>query len=237
MRQRITFIGSGTPDPQLLTVRAVDALRATRAIVTDPETEVLAHAWMTPDTSLSFAQRLRRIRDVLKRHPELVRLIGGDPVVDGVLANELDALQGDAQLAVVPGITSAANAAAYTGISLTGSRVREVRVVEAADPEVAWHGSRRETLVVKGAGRSLDGVFEALAASGRDGSTPFRIVCGAGGPDQRTYDGTLAEFRPTLAAAQLTSDSVLFVGDAVHHGAPWFEQLPLFGWRVLMPRT
>lgn len=244
MRQRITFIGSGTPDPQLLTVRAVDALRATRAIVTDPETEVLAHAWMTPgtelvvlDTSLSFAQRLRRIRDVLKRHPELVRLIGGDPVVDGVLANELDALQGDAQLAVVPGITSAANAAAYTGISLTGSRVREVRVVEAADPEVAWHGSRRETLVVKGAGRSLDGVFEALAASGRDGSTPFRIVCGAGGPDQRTYDGTLAEFRPTLATAQLTSDSVLFVGDAVHHGAPWFEQLPLFGWRVLMPRT
>lgn len=244
MRDRITFVGSGTPDPQLLTVRAVDALRSTPAIVADAEAEVLARAWMAPgtelvllDVELSFAQRMRRIKEVLKRQHEIVRLIGGDPVVDGVLANELDALETVAQLAVVPGITSAANAAAFSGISLTGSRVREVRVVEASDPDVAWAGSPRETLVVKGAGRQLERVFAALVQAGRDAGTPFRIVCGAGGPDQRTLVGTLEEYATILESATLTADSVLFVGDAVRHGSNWFECLPLFGWRVLVPRT
>jgi len=244
MRKRITFVGSGTPDPQLLTVRAVEALRAARIIVADAEAETLARAWMTADAELvlldvdlSFAQRMRRIKDELHRQPELVRLVGGDPVVDGVLANELEALAEIAQLAVVPGITSAANAAAFAGISLTGKRARELRVVEAGDPDADWAGRTRETLVVKGAGRGLERVFTELVASGRDASTPFRIVCGAGSPDQRTVSGTLAEYAQVLASTEITADSVLFVGEIVRHGSEWFEQLPLFGWRVLVPRT
>jgi uroporphyrinogen III methyltransferase/synthase len=244
MRKRITFVGSGTPDPQLLTMRAIDAIRAARTIVADAEAEVLAQAWMAPDTrvvlldvDLSFAQRMRLIKDELAAHPDLVRLIGGDPVVDGVLANELEALAAVAHLAVVPGITSAANAAAYSGISLTGNRARELRVVEADDPGVEWAGRARETLVVKGAGRNLEHVFESLVASGRELTTPFRIVCGGGSPDQRTSSGTLGEYREVLQRMQTTADSVLFVGEIVRHGNEWFERLPLFGWRVLVPRT
>lgn len=244
MRKRITFVGSGTPDPQLLTVRAVDALRAARVIVADAEAECLATAWMSADAelvlldvSLSFAQRMRRIKDELKRQPELVRLIGGDPVVDGVLANELEALSEIAQLAVVPGITSAANAAAFAGLSLTGNRARELRIVEASDPDADWSGGPRETLIVKGAGRSMERVFASLLAAGRDAATPFRIVCGSGTPDQRTCSGTIGEHAALLEAQPPTADSVLFVGEIVRHGADWFEQLPLFGWRVLVPRT
>lgn len=244
MRKRITFVGSGTPDPQLLTVRAAHAIQEARIIVADAEAESLAQAWMHSDAELillglelSFAQRMRQIKDVLQRSPELVRLIGGDPVVDGVLANELEALAGVAQLAVVPGITSAANAAAFAGVSLTGNRARELRVVEASDPDVDWSGRSRETLVVKSAGRGMAPVFKALIAAGRDLTTPFRIVCGAGTPDQTTRTGTLADYSTVLQTSQLTTDSVLFVGDVVQHGADWFEQLPLLGWRVLVPRT
>jgi len=244
MRKRITFVGSGTPDPQLLTVRAVEALRSAQVIVADAEAECLAQAWMGPrselvllDVNLSFAQRMRRIKDELKSHPELVRLIGGDPVVDGVLANELEALAESAQVAVVPGITSTANAAAFAGISLTGKRARELRIVEANDPDVDWSGHPRETLVVKGAGRNMEHVFASLVAAGRDAATPFRIVCAAGSPDQRTSGGTLAEYAEVLRSSPLTADSVLFVGEIVRCGADWFEHLPLFGWRVLVPRT
>lgn len=244
MRKRITFVGSGTPDPQLLTVRAVEVLRTAQMIVADAEAEHLARAWMTGDAQLvlldaqtSFAHRMRRIKDELKRHPELVRLIGGDPVVDGVLANELEALAESAQVVVVPGITSAANAAAFAGVSLTGNRARELRIVEADDPDVDWTGRPRETLVVKGAGRNMEHVFISLVAAGRDASTPFRIVCASGSPDQRTAGGTLAEYPAVLRSQPLTADSVLFVGEIVRHGADWFEHLPLFGWRVLVPRT
>lgn len=244
MRKRITFVGSGTPDPRLLTVRAVEVLRAAQVIVADAEAEALAHAWMSPhtelvllDVNLSFAQRMRRIKDELKRHAEVVRLIGGDPVVDGVLANELEALAEAAQVAVVPGITSAANAAAFAGVSLTGNRARELRIVEADDPDVDWSGRPRETLVVKGAGRNMEHVFASLLAAGRDASTPFRIVCASGSPDQRTSGGSLADYPEILRSATLTPDSVLFVGEIVRHGADWFEHLPLFGWRVLVPRT
>ena len=244
MRKRITFVGSGTPDPQLLTVRAVEAIRTARLIVADAEAECLATAWMSSDAELvlldvelSFAQRMRRIKDSLKRQPELVRLIGGDPVVDGVLANELEALDEVAQLFVIPGITSAANAAAYAGLSLTGNRARELRVVEASDPDVEWAGRTRETLIVKGAGRDMPRVFMNLLDAGRAPDTAFRVVCGSGTPDQRTFGGALAEYAQVLEAETLTADSVLFVGEVVRHGAGWFEQLPLVGWRVLVPRT
>ncbi len=244
MRKRITFVGSGTPDPQLLTMRAVTAIRSASVIVADAEAEPLALAWMSPDAELqlldielSFAQRIRRIKEVLLRTPELVRLIGGDPVVDGVLANELEALNGLAQLAVVPGITSAANAAAFAGVSLTGQRARELRVVEASDPDVDWTGHARETLVVKSAGRNMAHVLTSLIAAGRDLTTPFRIVCAAGSPDQTTSIGTLADYVDVLQRTHLTADSVLFVGEVVRHGSDWFEQLPLLGWRVLVPRT
>ena len=30
---------------------------------------------------------------------------------------------------------------------------------------------------------------------------------------------------------------MLFIGESVLQGANWFEQLPLLGWRVLVPRT
>ena len=244
MRKRITFVGSGTPDPQLLTVRAAGVLREARTVVADAETASLARASMATDSrlvllevSMSFAQRMRAIQDELNAAGEIVRLIGGDPVVDGVLANELEALAGVAQTVVVPGITSAANAAAFSGMSLTGNRVRELRVVEAGDPDIEWFGPARETLIVKGVGGSPERVLEALVASGREPSTPFRIVCHAGSPDQHTTMGTLGNFDESLATAELTADAVLFVGDVVRHGVDWFELLPLFGWRVLVPRT
>ena len=244
MRQRITFVGSGTADPQLLTVRAAAALRTASVIVADAEAECLAAAWMAADAELvlldvdlSFAQRMRRIKDVLKRQPEIVRCFGGDPVIDGILAQELDALRGTAQLSVVPGLTSAANAATYAGISLTGLGAREVRIVEAADPDVDWSGPRRETLVVKGAGMRVPRVLAAMLDAGRDPSTPFRIVCGVGGPDQTSYFGTLHSHVADLAGATLTADAVLFVGGSVAFGEDWHQRLPLAGWRVLVPRT
>ena len=244
MRQRITFVGSGTPDPELLTVRAAAALRTTRAIVADAEAECLATAWMSADTELvllevdlSFTQRMRRIKDVLKRHNDIVRCFGGDPVVDGILAQELDALRETAQIAVVPGITSAANAATFAGISLTGRAARELRIVEAADPDVDWSGSARETLVVKGGGTALPSVVERMLEAGRDPATPFRIVCGAGASGQQSTLGTLDGFSSSVSEAQLTADAVLFVGSVVDFGDDWFERLPLAGWRVLVPRT
>ncbi|MHB0928194.1 MAG: uroporphyrinogen-III synthase [Candidatus Nanopelagicales bacterium] len=241
MRQRITIVGTGSQDGRLLTLLAVDALAAAGAVIADAELETLACQFATgevvPVAGASLAQRTRAVRDALKRHQQVVRLIAGDPVWDGVLAQELQALQALGQLTVIPGVSSTTVAATYAGVSLTGQQIREVRVVDAADPSTVWSMAPRETLVVKGAGGATPRALAALRAAGNPPSTPFRVVRNAGSVQQCTITGELADFESIVDVKLLGPDSTVFLGEPVRSAVEWFEQLPLLGWRVLMPRT
>ncbi|MHB0929560.1 MAG: uroporphyrinogen-III synthase, partial [Candidatus Nanopelagicales bacterium] len=205
------------------------------------EVETLAREFTTGEVvtvaGASLAQRTRAVRDALKRHQQVVRFIAGDPVWDGVLAQELQALRALGQVSVVPGVSSTTVSATYAGVSLTGQQIREVRVVDAADPATVWKVAPRETLVVKGAAGATPRALAALRSAGNPGSMPFRVVSNAGSISQRTVTGELADFEALIDTKLLSPDSTIFIGEPVRVAVEWFEQLPLLGWRVLMPRT
>jgi uroporphyrinogen III methyltransferase/synthase len=109
---------------------------------------------------------------------------------------------------------------------------------------VDWsaHAAASTTLVLLGAGTRLDEVTAALLAAGRNERTPIAITVGGSTTDQRTTVGTLdhvAELAKPLAAMGDLSAAIVIVGDAVaaRERLSWFETKPLFGWRVLVPRT
>ena len=237
MRNRITVVCADARDAGLLTVRADAALRAARVVVADRDLEAVVRSVtsaevvvLTPD--LSLARRTRVVREASAAGADVVRVIGADAVCDGSLAQELQALSAHAQLEVVPAVTGSALAATYAGVSLTGQRTRGFRVIDAVDPAADWTARPRELLIVRNGGTATDPVA-SLRSAGWAESTPYRLVSDAATLRQRTVTGVLGDGIAPGAA----SDAVLLVGEPVRDAVDWFERLPLFGWRLLLPRT
>lgn len=241
---RLTFICAGTTDQQLLTIRAVDALKKADCVVADPGTESMLDGIIGVDAEVvivdgTLAQRKKAIVTAVKQSPNTVRLIAGDPVLDGVLALELHALAGTAHIDVVPGISTAGASAAFSGISLTAGKSRELRVLDANDTQIDWSQcvDDRTTLVITRGADNASVVVKKLLAAGRDPETPFRIIRDAGTTRQRSVTGVLGDATTAINSARHSGDGIIVIGETAGTAVDWFEHKPLFGWQVLMPRT
>ncbi len=250
----VALVAAGPGDPGLLTVCAVGLLHEAEVIVTDPECEPMARAHAHPgarilvavDDDGQVADHIDRVQLVIEpalAGQHIVRLMAGDPVLDGSLALEAAALAEEGiTYDIVPGVSTVTGSAAYAGFSLTGGRAREVRVVDANDPEVDWPGladPHATVVVIDGAERASD-ICRVLMIAGRDPRTPVAITRNSTTVDQRSVVTTLGEVSAAVKAAKgQVGAGVLVVGEVVSQCADlaWFETKPLFGWRVLVPRT
>jgi uroporphyrinogen III methyltransferase/synthase len=124
---------------------------------------------------------------------------------------------------------------------LLGGKAREVRVVDADDPAVDWtqHVDPRVTLVVLGGADRVVDIARALAAAGRPTATPVAITRGGTTVEQRTVVTTIAEVAAAVKASKQAGPGLVVIGETVgmRDKLSWFETKPLFGWRVLVPRT
>ncbi len=87
--------------------------------------------------------------------------------------------------------------------------------------------------------RHLAALAAALMEGGRPSDEPVAIVRWASSRlQQRTLVTTLASAARDAAAAGLAAPAVIIVGSVVslHESLAWFEKLPLFGKRILVPR-
>jgi uroporphyrinogen III methyltransferase/synthase len=103
----------------------------------------------------------------------------------------------------------------------------------------ARHASPTATLVVLGDASQVAAAAAGLVAGGLPARTPMAVTAGGTSIQQRTTVCRLDEAEAALAAARFTGLLTAVVGDAVglRDSASWFETKPLFGWRVLVPRT
>jgi uroporphyrin-III C-methyltransferase/precorrin-2 dehydrogenase/sirohydrochlorin ferrochelatase len=131
-RGRVTLVGAGPGDPELLTLKAVRALQSAEIILYDDlvSPEVLdfarreAKRILVGKTGHGRACKQDEINDLMLklagqgRH--VVRLKGGDPAIFGRATEEIEACRrAGIEVAMVPGITAAQGAAASLKISLT----------------------------------------------------------------------------------------------------------------------
>ena len=142
---------------------------------------------------------------------------------------------------IVPGVSSVTAVPAYAGIPLTTKDHREVAVVtcrrqgrlEPRTPTTApWCCSP--------AVGSIGDIAKALVAAGRDAETPVAMTRVGTTTEQadRRLDAR-ADIAADARAARMAPPAVTVVGDVVdlRETLSWFETKPLFGWRVLVPRT
>ena len=247
-RPRVTLLGAGPGDPELLTVKAVKALRrATVALVDDlVEPGVLRYlrrsARVVPvgkrggcaSTAQDFIHRLM-VAEAL-RGERVVRIKGGDPFVFGRGGEECEALRAAGlEVDVISGLTAGIAGPAAVGIPVTDRRhAPGVALVtghgQAGGRGPDWGALARSglTLVVYMGVARADGVVAALLDAGMDGDTPAAAVSAAHTPRQRHLVCTLGTLVATLRDAALASPAVLVIGSvaalstvaAVAPGAP-----------------
>ncbi len=251
----VSFVGSGPGDPGLLTVRALELLRDAEVIVTEaPEHVELVHTLLTVTEDgpllvdggfgedgqpLTHAARAKVVLKHAKRM-RVVRLMVGDPFLYASGPEEAQAcVKAGVGFDIVPGVSSVSAVPAYAGIPLTTKDHREVAVV-ACGTKVDWsHYADDRTLVLLSGVGSIGETAAALIAAGRPGETPVAMTSVGTTTEQATVTSTLADIAADARAARIAPPAITVVGKVVdlRETLSWFETKPLFGWRVLVPRT
>ncbi len=236
---RVTLVGAGPGDPDLLTVKAARALRTASLVLYDhlvgkevlelvPRTADLiyvgkqsGHHTLCQDAIIDLMVRLAR------SGKSLVRLKGGDPYVFGRGGEEAQALAAaGVPFEVIPGISAAQGAAAMAGIPLTHRDHARALVLATGhlqgegddrEPQLDWELLARpqQTVVIYMGVGTLPVICAQLVAHGLSPDTPAATVERATRPDQRTVVGTVASL-PTLALVhQVRPPALIIIGGVV----------------------
>ena len=258
----VSFVGSGPGDPGLVTLRALELLQGAEVVVTEvPEHEPLVRTLLglpaepAPDEKgpvfvdggfgedgqpLTHAARAKVVAREARKGVRVVRLMAGDPFLYASGPEEAQAcVKAGLGFEIVPGVSPAAAVPAYAGIPLTDKTRREVTVLAWSD-RLDWSRyADGRTLVLLGAVGAIASVAEGLTAAGLDPLTPVAMTRVGTTTEQQTVVSTLAGIATDARVAKMTPPAVTVVGGVVdlRETLSWFETKPLFGWRVLVPRT
>ena len=240
-RPRVTLVGAGPGDAELLTVKAVKALRrATVALVDElVQPEVLRYlrrsARIVPvgkrggctSTPQAFIHKLMIAE--ARRGECVVRIKGGDPFVFGRGGEECDALRAAGiEVEVINGLTAGLAGPATIGVPVTDRRHSPgVALVTGHGADAAlgpdWPALVKSglTLVIYMGLARLSELVAALAAAGMAADMPAAVVSGAHTPLQRELFCTLASLADAVAVNGLCSPAIVILGPVVQLSPGW----------------
>ena len=256
---KVYLIGAGPGDPGLITVRGLELLSRADAVLYD----ALAHPALLDacpnalkrnvgkrygeDSAVQLAINAELVA-LARAGKRVVRLKGGDPLLFARGAEELRALR-DAgiEFEIVPGVSSPFAASAYAGIPLTHRELSSsVTFITGSDREgkdwspESWKklATATDTICIFMGMRRIEDIMRAIVDGGRSSDTHVAVVQWAARPEQRVVTGTLSSIAERVRAAGVTNPAVIIVGEvvALRDELRWFDNRPLFGKTMLVPR-
>jgi uroporphyrinogen III methyltransferase/synthase len=247
---RVVFVGAGPGDPGMLTARATAALAEAALVVVDPDVAPAVQDAVReahPDTELSPvtgepAEVAKVAVEAAKKGAVVVRLVAGDPyTADAVIKEVLAVARTSVPFDVVPGVATATAVPAYAGVGL-GSTAVTADLRSGVDlPALAGAAAGTGgTLVLQGTAEELPDAAARLIEGGLPAGTPVVVTTAGSGTGQKSVVAKLAAVAEKSGGVEAFSGPVVAtIGAAVDKRArlSWWESRPLFGWRVLVPRT
>lgn len=248
---RVTLVGAGPGDAELLTLKAVRALQAADVILFDDlvSDEVLELARREAKRMLvgkrggRVSCRQEDINDMLvkfaKAGKRVVRLKSGDPMVFGRAGEEIDCLEREGiPVDVVPGITSASAMASRLGVSLTHrDHAQGVRFVTGHSRKgvlpdnLDWKGlaDPRTTTIYYMAGRTASEIVSKLTDAGMTHDMPVVIVSAVTRPNERRWAGRLSDMAAAMAEIGIDEPVLIGIGHVfrkadIAGGTAWSDQ-------------
>ncbi len=231
MTGTVYLVGAGPGAADLLTLRAARLLGEAGVVFHDALVgeEILSLAPKAEKIAVgkrcgrhSTAQRFinKRLADAAARHPVVVRLKGGDPMLFGRAHEEIAYLQSkNIPVEIVPGITAALGASAALQVSLTRRGVARSVVfatTRAAPGEApsSWLSAVRaaDTAVLYMASHDAQRVRDELLAAGMRADTPVAVAEGVTLQGSNVFPGVLKELA-ALAARCTGGPALLLIGE------------------------
>ena len=235
---KVTLVGAGPGDPELLTQKALKAIQSATVLLVDDlvSDEVVDHAPKSTrivyvgkrggckSTPQAFIEKLMVM--AAREGENVVRLKGGDPFIFGRGGEEVEHLRAaGVQVEVINGITAGLAAATSLGVPLThrnhahgvifltGHAQKGAESLDWKSLAAAARDARLTLVIYMGVSSAAR--IQAELLSGLPADTPVAIVQRASRPDQRHAVTTLGDLAATVARESLASPSVIVVGDVV----------------------
>jgi uroporphyrin-III C-methyltransferase / precorrin-2 dehydrogenase / sirohydrochlorin ferrochelatase len=249
----VVLVGAGPGNAGLMTLQGLRALQ---------EADVIVHDRLVSAEVLELARRdaarfdvgkfvggggatQDEINHLLVEHAQrgeyVVRLKGGDPFVFGRGGEEIDFLRRHGvSFEVIPGITAAVAAGAYSGIPLTDRRhAQAVRLLTGnSDEQLAQFNyadlaAGRETLAFYMSIGRLAPLRDLLLKAGVRGDLPVAFVENASRVEQRVLPSTVESMHRDAVMHTIKAPSLLIVGGVAASAAElqWFGRQALAGTR------
>ncbi|MGB9082953.1 MAG: uroporphyrinogen-III C-methyltransferase [Desulfuromonadaceae bacterium] len=257
----VYLVGAGPGDPSLITLRGVECLQRADVVVYDylANEQLLCHAPEGAERIYAgkiggrHNQGQDEINSLLVAKggagKVVVRLKGGDPFVFGRGGEECEALrEAGIPFEVVPGVTAAVGAAAYSGIPLTHrditASVAFVTGQEGKDKNescIDWDrlSLGGGTVVFYMGITTLRSNMQRMLEHGRSPDTPVALVRWATTACQQVLVGTLADIADRADECGFKPPAITIVGEvvALREKLQWFDKRPLCGKKIVVTRA
>jgi uroporphyrinogen III methyltransferase / synthase len=237
---KVSFVGTGTGDAGLLTVRAAEVLAtADLAYVDAPVSDAvraLIHGEIRPADPIP-AEAVKAVLADARNGLAVVRVVCGDPFGSDAVTREVLAVgKTVVPFEIVPALSMAAATASYAGVPC-GPVHTQVDLRQGQPVDFEALAATPGTLMLTLDAVEVGSVAEQLVASGLKPDSPMAVTSAGTTTAQVTVAGTLAEAE--LSAAGMQGPVVLSIGKAAasRDKLAWWESRALFGWKILVPRT
>lgn len=231
---KVTLVGAGPGDPELITLKAVLALNTADVVLYDAliDPVLLRHA---PATALKIfvGKRVGKHStaqedtnqlcvSLAKKHGHVVRLKGGDPFVFGRGAEEIEYIEAfGIPTALVPGITSAIAVPASAGIPVTKRGVSESFWVVTGTTtsgelsrDLALAAQSTATVVVLMGTKKLPEIVATYQVAGK-ANLPIAIIQSGTTREEKTTAGFIHDIEQKAAENQVEAPAIIIIGEVV----------------------
>ncbi|MCW8796155.1 MAG: uroporphyrinogen-III C-methyltransferase [Chlorobium sp.] len=221
----VYIIGAGPGDPELLTIKAERVLHEVDVILYD---NLVSSELIEQFDALKIYTGKRKdrhhfeqdaINEEIVRHARqgktVARLKGGDPFVFGRGGEEIAYMRKKGiEYEIIPGITAAHGASAYTEIPLTMRNISSSVAFCTGHPLEKIHVPDADTIVYYMVASAASDVSKALIDKGKPESTKVAIVQNATRYNQKIFTGTLGELKNR--DLQVVSPALLILGENIN---------------------
>ena len=249
---KVTLVGAGPGDPELITLKGILALNTADVVLYDAliDPVLLKHA---PSTSLKIfvGKRVGKHStaqedtnqlcvSLAKKHGHVVRLKGGDPFVFGRGAEEIEYIESfGIATELVPGITSAIAVPASAGIPVTKRGTSESFWVVTGTTssgelsrDLGLAAQSTATVVVLMGTRKLGEIVSVYQACGKS-ELPIAIIQSGTTREERIVAGFIGDIEQKAVDSSVEAPAIIIVGEVVRESLKLAE---LYREAVLLSR-
>ena len=234
IQPKVSLVGAGPGDPELITLKAVLALNKADVVLYDAliDPVLLKHA---PDTAIKLFVGKRVGKHSLpqeytnqlcvslaKKHGHVVRLKGGDPFVFGRGSEEIEYIEAfGVATELIPGITSAIAVPASAGIPVTKRGVSESFWVVTGttsngelSKDLALAAQSTATVVVLMGTRKLAEISRIYSTYGK-ADLPIAIIQSGTTSEEKIVAGFISDIEQKVEEAKVEAPAIIIIGEVV----------------------